>query len=145
MESPQRFSALEIEGSDPAFDGHLVTGRPNDDEILENHWRHRKRLALCRVRNRPFPENPPGLRLQREQVTVTRATNDLARLHGDAAVVRPPFADFRFPLVPPEAPAEHSVEGNRGIGGRYVDDAAINNRVGMKWVSILDPMGTCHA
>ena len=75
---PDDLAGLEIEPLHPAVDAELAARGADDDAILDDERRHRRRLALADVGDLGLPQLLAGLGIHRDRVPVEQVVDDLA-------------------------------------------------------------------
>ncbi len=88
VEGPQQLARFGVVGLHEAPDAVFAAVGAYQDHVLDHGGRHRLGIAQRRVTDLRFPQLLAGLGVERDQLGVERAHEDLVARHGDAAVVR---------------------------------------------------------
>jgi hypothetical protein len=83
-------------------------------------------MSLFRVGYLPAPEEGAGLRVEREEIAVSCAADDLAVFHGGAAIWGEDFFGAWLPDVFPAEPAICGIDRYRVMGGGEIQNAVVN-------------------
>ena len=147
----------EVEGSNPhrkalgTFEGteHTITLEPGSltseaagelvhlarchhHQAVVDERRHCDGLACLWPYHVPRPRELPVPGIQREQISVCRATDDVPVCQRRSAVQRPNLVVSRPPRVPPPGTACRRIERHRLAHGRHVHHAPVHEGTGLK-------------
>jgi hypothetical protein len=87
VERPQQLAVVRVEGLDEAADAVLAAVGTDDHLAVDIDWRHRLRIAEVGIGDLDFPQELARLGIERHELRVDGAHEELAFRHRDSAIV----------------------------------------------------------
>ncbi len=148
VETPFALAGIGVVGIDESADAILSAGNADDDQVLHGEWRDGEAVAGSVVGGGDVPADGPGLGIERDDVSVERAEEDLVAEDGHAAIdvsAAGPNVAGNLALIHPDGASGAGVEGEGAIvlrGG--VEDSVNDQRSGFELSGgggLVNPLG----
>src|ERR1700694_1441805 len=110
VELPYLFSIAQFEGADPPAAGPFRSGGSDVDQVSVHQRRHTNKVAIFWIRDLFCPQEVACFGVERDQIVVSCAADNLSTHNGGATVGMHEVAIARFPFVAPQNVAISTIE-----------------------------------